>query len=127
MTRDELAKLAAQSEAVTASCDCVATPAEGWISYPATLDPQQLAAIGTLVVDAYADTTFAEYHPAGTRYDSADAPVALGWYPYNRAEVARCRKCGRVYLQYVEAGGYFVDRRIRALRAATLVDAPAPD
>jgi hypothetical protein len=34
--------------------------------------------------------------------------------------VSACRECGRHYLRYSEAGGYFTDARIRAL----LVDAP---
>jgi hypothetical protein len=32
--------------------------------------------------------------------------------------------CGRVCLSYVEAGGYYVEPRIRALDPGLLVDAP---
>lgn len=34
-------------------------------------------------------------------------------------------QCGRHYLRYMEAGGYFVDRRIRALENPALVVDPA--
>ena len=83
-----LLTLAAQSDTVDLPCDCVIHPADGWISHPATLDPGQLKPVGTLIADPFVETTFAEYHPAGTRYDDAAAPVALGWFPYNRCEVA---------------------------------------
>jgi hypothetical protein len=119
--------LAARSDTVDIPCECAIHPADGWISHPATLDPAQLVAVGTLVEDPFVEATFAEYHPGGTRYDSPEAPIAPRWYPYNRCEVAHCRDCGRAFLRYVEAGGYFVDPRIRALRAARLVDAPPAD
>ncbi|QGZ39075.1 hypothetical protein [Pseudoduganella flava] len=124
LTFKALQEWAARSDAVTAPCMCPGDAAAGWISYPVTLDPAQCTPVGTLVEDPYAEATFAEYHPDGTRYDSVQAPIAPRWYPYNRCQVTRCRDCGRAYLQYTEAGGYFVDRRIRALRAALLVDAP---
>lgn len=122
-----LLALAARSDTVDLPCECVIHDAEGWISRPATLDPAQLATVGTLINDPFAEATFAEYHPAGTRYDSPDAPIAPLWYPYNRCDVAHCRDCGRAWLCYTEAGGYFVDPRLRALRAAHLVDAPLKD
>jgi hypothetical protein len=121
-----LLALAARSDTVDLPCDCVIHPADGWISYPVTLDPAQCPPVGTLVQDPYREATFTEYHPDGTHYDDPAAPVAPRWYPYNRCDVTRCRDCGRIYLQYTEAGGYYVDRRIRALCAATLVDTPAP-
>jgi len=31
--------------------------------------------------------------------------------------------CGRCYLRYTEGGGYFVDQRIRLLKASLLADA----
>jgi hypothetical protein len=80
---------------------------------------------GTLAGDPYDDPTFAEYHPAGTHYWSADAPIAMRHFPYNRCSVLQCRECGRCCLKYVEAGGYYVEPRIRALNPELIVDVPA--
>jgi hypothetical protein len=41
--------------------------------------------------------------------------------------VAQCTVCGRCALRYVEAGGYYVEPRIRALDPRLIVDVPAPD
>jgi len=124
MNFEQLQAMAQASVAIAQDCDCRAYPVDGWISYPPTLEVDQFVQTGTLVEDPFAEATFAEYHPAGTRYEDAAAPVAPRWYPYNRCDVSRCGKCGRAYLQYNETGGYFTDRRIRALHADRLVDAP---
>ncbi len=122
MNFEQLKEMALASDAVTQPCDCRDTPADGWISFPPLLALDQFAPVGTLVDDPFEEATFAEYHPAGTRYEDAAAPVAPRWYPFNRCDVSRCMKCGRAYLQYTEAGGYFTDRRIRALHADVLAD-----
>jgi len=83
--------------------------------------------IGTLLADPYDEPRFAQYHPCGTRYASPEAPVATQYFPYNRCNVAACDQCGRCYLGYTEAGGYFVDRRLRALPAPDLVLEVQPD
>ena len=46
-----------------------------------------------------------------------DAPIALGWFPYNRCEVWHCARCERHLLRYTEFGGYNVDPRVRELAA----------
>ncbi|WP_050469870.1 hypothetical protein [Herbaspirillum chlorophenolicum] len=121
---EELRTLAQASATVAQACNCRGADAAGWISLPLALPEQQLADIGTLVADPYDEPTFTEYHPDGTRYDWPAAPVAPRYFPYNRCNVARCTLCGRHYLRYTEAGGYFVDRRIRALdRPELIVDA----
>ncbi|MFZ6647945.1 hypothetical protein ACO0LO_19625 [Undibacterium sp. TJN25] len=119
-----LAALAQQSAGITAACACGTVSLDGWISVPLSLDEENLQDIGTLLEDPYADPTFTEFHPAGTRYDAPDAPIAPRYFPYNRCTVAQCKNCGRHYLRYTEAGGYFVDRRIRQLSSRLLVDAP---
>ena len=48
----------------------------------------------------------------------------MRFYPYNRCAVVRCLDCSRHYLRYNEAGGYFTEIRIRALRPELIVDAP---
>jgi hypothetical protein len=118
-----LTQLAQASAAITTPCSCTAVPLTAWQAVPLSLAPNSLEDVGTLMRDPYDEPTFAEYHPAGTRYHSDDAPVAPRFYPYNRCTVARCRDCGRCYLRYNEAGGYFTELRIRALQPALLVDA----
>ena len=119
----ELMEMAHVSAAVTAPCSCIAVSLAAWQALPLSLDGDRFADIGTLMTDPYDEPTFAEYHPAGTRAYSEDAPIAPRFYPYNRCTVARCMACGRVYLRYNEAGGYFTELRIRALQPALLVDA----
>lgn len=119
-----LALLATASDSVSAPCSCNRVPLEAWQSLPTSLDLDAFVAVGTLVGDAYQEATFAEYHPQGTRYHSATAPIAPRYFPYNRSQVTRCTQCQRCYLRYNEAGGYFTEIRTRALRAAWLVDAP---
>jgi len=41
--------------------------------------------------------------------------------------VMQCTVCGRCALRYVEAGGYYVEPRIRTLDPRLIVDVPAPD
>jgi hypothetical protein len=118
-----LAALASASAAVSGACTCHAEALAAWESFPPSLDLEQFETIATLVEDPYTEATFVEYHAAGTRYESPDAPIAPRYFPYNRCEVTRCRVCGRCFLEYAEGGGYFTDRRIRALRPELLADA----
>jgi hypothetical protein len=118
-----LKQLADASAAIATPCSCDDAALLAWRAVPLELELAQFQETGSLVEDPYADPTFTEYHPAGTRYDSDGAPVAPRYYPYNRCHVVRCVKCGRVYLRYTEAGGYFSEVRIRALRPQLLADA----
>ena len=119
----QLLELALVSEAVTGDCTCNRVPLAAWQALPMTLELDHFDQVATLVDDPYDEPTFAEYHPHGTRYDSPDAPIAPRYFPYNISQVARCRDCGRHYLRYNEAGGYFTELRIRALQPGLLVDA----
>ncbi|QBP14210.1 hypothetical protein DDF84_028090 [Cupriavidus metallidurans] len=123
---DALFSLARRTDAVTSDCSCNSHELDGWASLPVFFPELQLSAIGTLVLDIYAETTFEEYHPQDTNLWSVNAPIAPRYYPYNRCTVWECLACQRVYLRYVEGGGYFVDPRIRRLRSCVLVDAPLP-
>ena len=118
-----LSALAATSAGITQPCSCCAVPLDAWQRLPTSLELDRFEEVGTLVVDAYDEPSFKEYHPQGTRYDSADAPIAPRYYPANLSQVARCLGCGRHYLRYNEAGGYFTELRIRALRPELLADA----
>lgn len=109
-----------------ASCTCTRTPLDGWASLPNSLPDAQLEPVATLLApDDTHEPTFAEYHPDGTSYWAAEAPIAPRYFPYNRCNVCRCRDCGRLYLRYQEGGGYFVDQRVRKLDPALIVDAAA--
>ena len=119
-----LLELALRSQRVSEPCSCTKTSVEGWQTLPLSLPETQLEELGTLAASDGDEPTFSEYHPDGTRYWSADAPIAPRYFPYNRCNAWACRLCGRVYLRYQEGGGYFVDQRIRALGASLLVDAP---
>lgn len=118
-----LSALAASSARVTQPCSCCTVALDAWQRLPTSLELERFEEVGTLVADPYEEASFAEYHPQGTRYDSADAPIAPRYYPANRSQVARCLNCGRHYLRYNEAGGYFTELRIRALKPELLADA----
>lgn len=124
---DELMRLARASGAVARACACDLASCRGWTRVPATFPEQQMRVAGTLVDDPYAEASYVEYHPSGTDYWSPDAPIAPRHFPYNRCDVLECTVCGRHALKYVEAGGYYVEPRLRLLDAHLLVDAPAPD
>jgi len=116
-----LRALAQRSAEIASPCACTEAALTAWTSTPLSFPKSQLKDIATLYVDPYDEPGFVEYHPDGTRYDSADAPIAPRHFPYNRCNVAACTVCARCYLRYTEAGGYFVDRRIRALNQPALV------
>lgn len=120
---EQLSGLARASAAVTAACHCNGESLAAWRAIPMSLRQDRLEEVGFLFDDPYDEPTFAEYHPAGTQYDSDTAPIAPRFYPYNRCAVARCLDCGRHYLRYNEAGGYFTELRIRALQPGLIVDA----
>ncbi|MEX3638060.1 hypothetical protein [Paraburkholderia sp. BR14320] len=107
-------------------CECTRTALDGWQSQPLSLDESLLEEIGTLMPEDDPEPTFSEHLPDKTSYWSADAPIAPRYFPYNRCGVWQCSTCGRLYLRYVEGGGYFVDRRIRAVNADLIEDVPLP-
>lgn len=121
---DKLKALAATSDAVTCPCDCALDGFQGWTRMPAEFPEEQMQTVGTLVEDPYLEATYTEYHRNGSDYWSANAPIAIDYYPYNRCTVLRCKVCGRCCLHYVEAGGYYVEKRIRKLAPEWIVDVP---
>jgi hypothetical protein len=120
----ELVELAESSGAVTLGCACAIDSFREWTRIPVEFPQAQMRMAGTLRGDPYAEPTYAEYHPQGTSYWSTDAPIAARYFPYNRCTVQQCTICGRSCLSYVEAGGYYVEPRVRALDPRLLVDAP---
>ena len=97
---------------------CAALKAPGWEALPGGFDASVLRKLATLRQPDVEDPTLEEYHPAGTRAWSPEAPIAPAFFPYNRCDVWQCRQCGRPFLRYTEYGGYYVEERIRELDAA---------
>ncbi|MGJ3701242.1 hypothetical protein [Variovorax sp. AFSI2.2] len=121
----ELRKLAAEAEGFSANenCVCRMRHAGGWESISDERWPVDLMELqGTLRDEELQEPTFEEFHPAGTRYDSPDAPVAVDFFPFNRCNVYRCVVCKLVVLRYTEYGGYYVDHRARCVKASLIVD-----
>ena len=104
-------------------CQCALQHCAGWESVNDTAWPaQQMTLVATLRDPEAYEPTFEEHHPNGTRYESADAPVALKFFPYNRCDVHACGQCQQHVLRYTEFGGYYVDHRARRLNAALITD-----
>ena len=122
---DELMRLAQASSAVTRACACAIDSYREWTRVPPSFPEQQMRTVGTLVDDPFVEASYAEHHPAGTHYWSLEAPLALRHFPCNRCSVQQCGVCGRACLRYVEAGGYYVEPRLRALDPGLIVDLPA--
>jgi hypothetical protein len=100
---------------------CAGISARGWESVPGGFDREALRQVGTLRDPANDDPTLEEHHPAGTNAWSPDAPIAPGFFPYNRCDAWVCSGCRRPFLRYTEYGGYYVEERIRPVDAALVV------
>lgn len=100
---------------------CAALVCAGWESVPGPLRAPLLEPVGTLRDLACDEPTLAEHHPDGTRFWDVRAPIATTFFPYNRCEVWRCPHCQRGFLQYLEAGGYYTDHRLRAIAPELIV------
>ena len=120
---EQLRALATASSAVTRPCTCALDSYREWTRVPAEFPEAQMRTVGTLVDDPYAEASWDEYHPDATSYWSPAAPIAVNYFPYNRCTVWQCAECGRCALHYVEAGGYYVEKRVRALDPSLIVDA----
>ncbi|WP_236581766.1 hypothetical protein [Hydrogenophaga sp. BPS33] len=124
MTADELIALAQLARTRSPCARCQALVCKGWESIPGGFDTAQLQRVGSLRDPHDEDPTLQEYHPAGTSGWSAEAPIALGWSPYNRCDVWQCASCLRPFLRYTEYGGYYTDERVRELQASLIVASP---
>jgi hypothetical protein len=99
----------------------------GWESLGGSFDRSRLRRIGTLNSDGEGEPTLREHHPNGTNAWSADAPIAVHFFPYNRCDVWCCNECQRPFLRYTEYGGYYLDERIREVNPSLVDDSSAPD
>ena len=121
---DETAVRAAAAEAAAQPrcADCTALSRPGWESVSGAMKLSHLQAVAPLD-DPQHWERLEEFHPQGTQLWSPEAPIALGWHPYNRCMLWRCPRCAGAFLRYTEYGGYYQDERIRPLRAE-LITAP---
>ena len=104
-------------------CSCALGACSGWESLAEyRWEEAQMSRVATLRDPGIDEPTLEEFHPAGTRYDSPQAPVAVAFFPYNRCDVWHCSRCDRHLLRYTEFGGYNVDHRIRVLDADRITD-----
>ena len=107
------------------ACNCSVGHCASWESVPNERWPAaQMQHCATLRDEAVYEPTFEEYHPSGTRYDSADAPIAVQFFPANRADVYQCNTCQHTLLRYTEFGGYYIDHRVREVKAELVVTEP---
>jgi len=121
-TPAELRALAAARPTLKA-CQCALGTCASWESITEERWPApQLEAVATLRDPDLYEPTFEEHHPAGTRYESADAPIALKFFPFNRCDVWHCKLCDKHLLRYTEFGGYYIDHRVRTLDPALITD-----
>lgn len=124
---DTLRALASQAGASCESCASVA--GDGWQPVPSSFERDRLQPLGRLPAPDSADgtgydATLEEYHPEGSDYWSSRAPIALGWFPYNRSTAWRCTRCAGLFLRTTEYGGYYEEERIRRVAGAPVVAPP---
>ncbi len=123
---DQASLRAALAAAPKQPCTCAVGPCLAWESLAEGRWPAgHMAKLGTLRDPDMYEPTFEEFHPQGTRYESAEAPVALQFFPYNRCDVFSCQQCRRSLMRYTEFGGYYIDHRVRELRAELLTSPSA--
>lgn len=120
----DLRAIAAEAAVQPRCKDCAPLWQPGWESVSGAMNVAHLTEVATLGAPDSGDR-LDEFHPQGTQLWSADAPIALGWHPYNRCTLWRCQHCAAAFLRYTEYGGYYVEERIRPLHAHLLV-APEP-
>jgi hypothetical protein len=115
---DDAALRALTLAAQPLGCQCSVGQCLAWESISEDRWPaSQMRKLGTLRDPALVEPTFEEFHPNGTRYDSVDAPIAAQFFPANRCDAFACARCDKRLLRYTEFGGYYVDHRVRELRA----------
>lgn len=104
-----------------ARCICKGLQVAAWESITDARWPSEVTQVATLRAENEDKPTFEEFHPKGTRYDSAEAPIACAWFPFNRCDVYLCGRCRSAFLRYTEFGGYYVDHRVRLIDPQLIV------
>ena len=109
----QLRELAARHRSSEKCPVCGGLQCKGWEALPGGFDASGLRRVGTLRDPELYEPTVEEYHPAGTRSWSPEAPIAPAFHPANKCDVWQCTACDRVFLRYTEYGGYYHEERIR--------------
>jgi hypothetical protein len=117
LSAPQLVELGRRTSDATECGVCAALVCPGWESMPGGFDARSLQCIGTLRVASEEEPTLDEHLPEGVHGWSAQAPIDPRYFPYNRCDVWKCTACERPFLRYTEYGGYYVDERVRELRA----------
>jgi hypothetical protein len=114
----------AAPDASASACHCSVGDCSSWEAVPGHRWPKEvMRKLGTLRESFEVEPGFEEFHSNGSRYESEHAPIAPRSFPFNRCDLYRCGDCCRVLLKYTEAGGYYVEDRVRVLRLELIVDA----
>lgn len=117
LSPETVAGLAKAHAGATTCPACRPYASAGWESFPASQDGAALQPIGALWLPGDDEPTLEEHRPPGVDAWSPEAPISLAHHPCNRCEIWACRSCGFPFLRYTEYGGYYIDPRIRELRA----------
>lgn len=120
LTEEEIDREAALYGELPGCERCSPFASLGWEAFPTTASDKDLERLGSLRNPNNEDPTLEELHTAGTSLWSPQAPIALHYHPYNRADLWACRNCHKPFLRYTEYGGYYEERRIRELHAALI-------
>ena len=124
LTVDDLLRLAPAPSTTTPCPACAGLVCAGWEAIPGAFQRSVLRQVGSLRAPGDDEPTLEEHHPRGTNGWSADAPIALAFFPYNRCTVWQCIGCTRMFLRYTEYGGYYQEERIRELAPQLVTDVP---
>jgi hypothetical protein len=117
-------RILAVPDALASACICSVGACVSWEGVPGHRWPKEsMERLGTLRESFDVEPGFEEFHLNGSRYESEHAPIAPSSFPYNRCDLYRCGECCRVLLKYTEAGGYYVEDRVRLLQVELIVDA----
>ena len=116
INREDLLSLAMSFDSKDKCPDCLSLSCAGWETIPGGFMTDSLERIGTLRIEG-APECWEEGLPKGMTIWSKEAPISVSLHPYNKSDVFDCKHCGCKYLRYTECGGYYVDERIRELKA----------
>jgi hypothetical protein len=122
----DAATLRAALSASAGCAHCARLRGSAWESVSEPLAAPAYELLGSLRDASLDEPTLEERHadtPEGrTHYWHPRAPLALHHYPCNRCTAWRCPSCQRGFVQYTEAGGYYLDHRVRAIDPALIED-----
>lgn len=69
---------------------------------------------------------YTSYLPDGLNYWSAEAPIAVYFYPYHECDIYRCKDCEAIFLSYTETAGHAPEKRLRWVRPELIIESQDP-